>query len=186
MNGSNSSLRRLFEEIKRIWRVPQDTYATSGGPGWTLGSPARSGPRRVCGGALLFLIDSRPQCLKTNRLGGTRTLNAQFEPRILSPLRLPIPPRAQGLTLPTPEENASPKEPHIGSGGFQVRFMMWILHPEDRRWIAARLGSAGSASPGSPEGGTANAANGSTRPECSALSLAQNPIHTKHRIPLPR
>lgn len=42
-----------------------------------------------------------------NRLGGTRTLNAQFEPRILSPLRLPIPPRAQNLTLPTPEGKAS-------------------------------------------------------------------------------
>ena len=73
------------------------------GPGWTLGSPARSGPRRLCGGALFFDQSvGRPKIGGSNRLGGTRTLNAQFEPRILSPLRLPIPPRAQNLTLPIP------------------------------------------------------------------------------------
>ena len=42
-------------KIKTLWRVTARPLATSGGPGWTLGSPTRSGPRRVCGGALPFL-----------------------------------------------------------------------------------------------------------------------------------
>ena len=100
-NGWPSNPWRLFKNHQTFWRIEPGVHAMTDGPRWTLGSPARSGPRRLCGGALFFDQSvGRPKIGGSNRLGGTRTLNAQFEPRILSPLRLPIPPRAQNLTLP--------------------------------------------------------------------------------------